>query len=86
MPCERERELAKDFTKQNGAHVMRWAAIRAFLGIMGLAVKGRCKGAGLLPRPLKRAMEPAMGTVDAMLSFKRVSTLRSQCTCLWYCV
>ena len=54
---------------------MRWAAIRAFLDIMGLAVKARSKGAGLLPRPLERAMEPAMGTVNDTLTSERRSAI-----------
>ena len=41
---------------------------------MGLAVKARSKGAGLLPRPLERAIKPTMGTVNAILTSERLST------------
>ena len=65
--------MRKAKKRQHRSYVVRWAAIRAFLGIMSLAVKALSKGAGLLPRPLERAIEPAMGTVNAILPFKRLS-------------
>ena len=65
--------------------MVRWAAKRGFLDVMGLAGNGLDKGMGRLARPIERPEGPAMATGDNISAFYISAHSGAMYLHLWYC-